>query len=167
MEVLTIVSALAFLALVLAMGCFAAERQRVYASASTVLGTLAVGCTLAVHVVQLTAVRQLWRIGARTDYRLIWPSELFAVEYLAWDLLVGLTLVLASFVFLGTRASPLARFALMTSGLLCIVGLAGPISGSMIWQNVAVLGYAILLPIAAVLVGRVFMSTPPHGSIAQ
>lgn len=40
-------------------------------------------------------------------------------------------------------------------------------SGSMIWQNVAVLGYAILLPIAAVLVARVFQSTPPHGSIAH
>ena len=73
----------------------------------------------------------------------------------------------ASFVFLGTRASRLARHALMMSGLLCLVGLAGPMSGSMIWQNVAVLGYAILLPIAAVLVARVFLSTPPHGSIAH
>jgi uncharacterized membrane protein len=167
MEVLTIVSALAFLVLVLAVRCFAEERYRVYSLASTALGTLAVGCTLAVHFVQLTAVRQLWRTGARGDYRLIWPSDLFAVEYLAWDLLIGLSLVVASFGFLELRATRPTGVVLMTSGVLCMAGFVGPISGRMIWQNIAVIGYAIVLPIAAALVARVFHATPPHGSAAN
>ena len=166
MEVLTIVSALAFLGLVLAIRCFAEEQHHVHALASTALGTLAAGCTLAVHFVQLTSVRQLWRTGATADYRLIWPSPQFAVEYLAWDLLIGLTLVVASFVFSGSRASRPAGVALMTSGVLCIAGLVGPLSGRMIWQNIAVIGYAIGLPIAAAMLARVFSATPSHSSAA-
>ena len=64
MEVLTILSALAFLGLVLAIKCFADDRHRIHALAALALGTLAAGLTMAVHFVQLTAVRQLWRAGA-------------------------------------------------------------------------------------------------------
>ena len=92
-----------------------------YSLASTALGTLAVGCTLAVHFVQLTAVRQLWSTGARGDYRLIWPSDLFAVEYLAWDLLIGLSLVLASFVF------QVVYNITMSAGLAPVKGLTLPL----------------------------------------
>jgi hypothetical protein len=163
MEVLTIISALAFLALVLAVNCFADDRHRVHAFATMVLGILAAGLTMAVHFVQLTTVRQLWRTGATADYRLVWPSPQFAVEYLAWDLLIGLALVVASSVFLGGRSSRPAGLALVSSGVLCIAGLAGPLSGRMILQNIAVVGYAIVLPLAAALVARVFRATPVHG----
>ena len=36
----------------------------------------------------------------------------------------------------------------------------------MILQNIAIVGYAIVLPLAAALVGRVFRATPVHGSAA-
>lgn len=166
MEVLTILSALAFLGLVLAIKCFADDRHRVHALAALALGTLAAGLTMAVHFVQLTAVRQLWRAGAIPDYRLIWPSPQFAVEYLAWDLLIGLALVGASPVFLGARTSRPAGLALLSSGVLCMAGVAGPLSGRMILQDIAVVGYALALPFAAALVGRVFRATPVQGSVA-
>jgi hypothetical protein len=166
MEILTILSALGFLGLVLAVKCFADDRHRIHALAALSLGTLAAGLTMAVHFVQLTAVRQLWRAEAIPDYRLIWPSPQFAVEYLAWDLLVGLALVVASSVFLGSRTSRPAGLALLGSGVLCIGGLAGPLSGRMILQSIAIVGYAIVLPLAAALVGRVFRATPVHGSVA-
>ncbi|MEA2724106.1 MAG: hypothetical protein QOH59_1877 [Gemmatimonadales bacterium] len=166
MEVLTILSALAFLGMVLAIKCFADDRHQVRALATLALGTLAAGLTMAVHFVQLTAIRQLWRAGATPDYRLIWPSPQFAVEYLAWDLLIGLALVVASPVFLGERTSRPAGLALLGSGVLCMAGLAGPLSGRMIFQNIAVVGYAIALPLAAALLVRVFRATPVYGSAA-
>src|SRR5438477_8024227 len=49
------------------------------------IGNVAVGLTMGVHFVQLTAIRQLWRAGRLVDYRLVWPSALFAVEYFVWD----------------------------------------------------------------------------------
>jgi hypothetical protein len=154
---------LAFLALVLAIKSFADDRHQVQALAALALGILAAGFTMAVHFVQLTAVRQLWRAGATADYRLVWPSPQFAVEYLAWDLLVGLAVVVASSVFLGARTSRPSGLALLSSGVLCLAGLAGPLSGRMILQNIAVVGYAIVLPFAAALVARVFRATPVHG----
>jgi hypothetical protein len=166
MEVLTILSALAFLGLVLAIKCFAEDRHRIHALATLALGTLAAGLTMAVHFVQLTAVRQLWRAGATPDYRLIWPSPQFAAEYLAWDLLIGLALVVASPVFLGDRTSRPAGVALLGSGVLCMAGLAGPLSGRMIFQSIAVVGYAIALPLAAALLVRVFRASPVYGSAA-
>jgi hypothetical protein len=81
-------------------------------------------------------------------------------------LLIGLALVVASSVFLGGRTSRPAGLALLSSGVLCIAGLAGPLSGRMILQSIAVVGYALVLPFAAALVGRVFRATPVHGSAA-
>ncbi|MBN1827295.1 MAG: hypothetical protein JW958_13635 [Candidatus Eisenbacteria bacterium] len=53
------------------------------------------------------------------------------------------------------------RRTLLIGGALCLAGGAGPISGWMLLQNVAVLGYAVALPIAAGLLARLFMSTAP------
>jgi hypothetical protein len=66
---------------------------------------------------------------------------------------IGLTLT-------GMPASRRARQALMIGGALCILGIAGPVSGRMGWQNVAVLGYAIALPAAAALTARVLRALP-------
>jgi hypothetical protein len=156
MEVLTIASALALLGLALAIASYADHDRRVHAVTSLVFAALAAGLTTAVHFVQLTAVRQLWRADAITDYRLIWPSALFAVEYLVWDLLIGLMMICGSFVFRAPGNARQAQVAMVVGGLLCVAGLAGPLSGQMILQNIGVVGYAVVLPIAAVFIARTF-----------
>lgn len=166
MEVLTIVSALSLLGLVLAIWCFADTEQRLQALAALGLGGLAAGLTIAVHFVQLTAVRQLWRAGRLVDYRLVWPSALFAVEYFVWDILVGFTMLCVAFALGGGAAAGHARRAWLIGGVLCIVGVAGPLSGQMFLQNIAVLGYAIVLPIAGALTARMFRKALPSSSAA-
>jgi len=166
MEVLTMVSALALLGLVIAIWCFADAAHRVQALAALSIGSLAVGVTMAVHFVQLTAVRQLWRAGRVGDYRLVWPSPLFAVEYFVWDILVGLTMVSAGFALGGGPLALHARRALLMGGLLCLVGTAGPLSGWMLVQNVAVLGYAVVFPVAGALTVRVFRAAQPSTGAA-
>lgn len=116
--------------------------------------------TIAVHFVQLTAIRQLWRAGIIADYRLVWPSALFALEYFAWDILVGVTLLAASFAIAAPHTAP-ARRALLIGGVLCLAGVTGPLSGRMLLQNVAVLGYAVVFPIAGALMARMFRATLP------
>jgi hypothetical protein len=166
MEVLTMVSALAFLGLVIAIWCFADAAHRLPALTALAIGTLAVGLTMAVHFVQLTAVRQLWRAGRLLDYRLVWPSTLFAIEYFAWDILVGLSMVSAGFALAGRPAAVHARRALLIGGVLCLVGATGPLSGRMFLQNVAVLGYAVVLPVAGALLTRVFRAALPSSATA-
>jgi hypothetical protein len=164
MEVLTMVSALAFLGLVIAVWCFADAARRLPALAALVIGTLAVGLTMTAHFVQLTAIRQLWRAGRLADYRLVWPSTLFAIEYFVWDILVGLSMVAAGLALAGAPAAVHARRALLIGGVLCLVGATGPLSGRMFLQNVSVLGYAVVLPVAGALTARVFRAALPYGA---
>jgi hypothetical protein len=166
MEVLTMVSALALLGLVIAIWCFADAARRVQALTALAIGSLAAVLTMAVHFVQLTAVRQLWRAGRFGDYRLVWPSPLFAVEYFVWDILVGLTMVSAGFALAGGPPAGHARRALLIGGVLCLVGTAGPLSGRMLVQNVAVLGYAVVFPVAGALTARVFRAAVPSSGAA-
>jgi hypothetical protein len=161
MEGLTIASALALVGFVLAVGCFARSARRLHALAALLFGGLGAGLTMTVHFVQLTAVRQLWRAGQLTDYRLVWPSMLFAVEYVAWDVLVGLTMVFAGLSLSPGVDTRSARRVLVLGGALCLVGTGGPLSGWMLLQNLSILGYAIVLPIAGVLSARLFYVTRP------
>ncbi len=161
MEGLTMVSALALLGLVTAIWGFAERAHRLPGILTLILGAVAASLTMAVHFVQLTAIRQLWRAGQLPDYRLVWPSTTLAVEYFAWDVLVGGTMVFASFALAGGPKSMPARRAMLIGGALCLLGLVGPGSGRMILQNIAVTGYAIFLPIACALTARIFHSAPP------
>lgn len=166
MEVLTMVSALALLGLVIAIWCFADTARRLPALTALAIGSLAMGLTMAVHFVQLTAIRQLWRAGRLVDYRLVWPSALFAVEYFVWDILVGFTLLAAGFAIAGGPAAKPARGALLIGGVLCLAGVTGPLSGRMSLQNVAVLGYAVVFPIAAALTARMFRAARSSSAAA-
>lgn len=167
MEVLTMVSALALLGLIIAIWCFADPARRVQAITALVVGGLGAGLTMAVHFVQLTAIRQLWRAGHLGEYRLVWPSALFAAEYFVWDILVGLTMVFAGFALGRGPGVRYARRAFLVGGVLCLGGAAGPFSGRMLLQNVAVLGYAVVLPIAGALAARVFSAAVPSRAAAQ
>jgi hypothetical protein len=166
MEVLTIVSALSLLGLVIAIWCFADTARRVQALATVVIGSIGAVLTAAVHFVQLTAVRQLWQAGHLVDYRLAWPSALFALEYFVWDVLVGLTMVFAAFSIAGASVTVPARRVLLLGGVLCLLGVAGPLSGRMLLQNVALLGYGVALPVAAALTARVFRAEPTSKAAA-
>jgi hypothetical protein len=161
MEGLTMVSALALLGLVTAIWGYAERAYSVHGFLTLTLGAVAASLTMAVHFVQLTAIRQLWRAGQLPDYRLVWPSANLAVEYFAWDALVGGTMILASFALAGEPGSAPARRTMLIGGALCLLGLVGPGSGRMILQNIAVAGYAIFLPVACALTARTFHSAPP------
>jgi len=148
MEILTILSALGISGWVVAEALEATPASRRFTVAALGAGVSASVLTITVHFVQLTAIRQMWRAGAVADYRLIWPSSLFAVEYVAWDFFMGLTMILLGLARRADR-SPRGGGVLLLGGCLCLLGLAGPVTGRMSLQNVAVVGYGVLLPLAA------------------
>jgi hypothetical protein len=166
MEGLTMVSALALLGLVIAIWHFADRAHRVHGLVTLTLGVVAASLTFAVHFVQLTAIRQLWRAGHVVDYRLLWPSPILAVEYFAWDVLVGATMVFTSSALAGGPKSVPARRAMLMGGVLCLVGVVGPGSGRMILQNIAVAGYALLLPVGCAFTARTFLAAAPSSDAA-
>jgi len=76
------------------------------------------------------------------------------------NLLIGLAMVCIGLALSGTPGASATIRAFVFGGALCLVGMAGPLSGWMAWQNVALLGYGIVLPVAGFLAARLFLATP-------
>jgi hypothetical protein len=149
MEFLTLLSGPPVVVL-MAVVCDRADRERrTYGLAALAFATLFAGTTTLVHFVELTATRQSGGGG------IIWPSATYAAELLAWDVFLGLALVFAAPVFAGEREGSVRR-GLLGCGLLCLVGILGPAVGNMRLQLVGVFGYAIVLPVVAFLLLRLF-----------
>lgn len=150
MEVLTLLAAFALVGLVAAIHDRAAPERKVFGVLALVFGALCAGTTSLVHFVELTAARQLGGGG------IVWPSRAYAAELLAWDVFLGLALICAAAVLQGDGPERPARRALFACGVLCLLGTVGPVVGDMRLQLVGVAGYAVVLPVAAFLLARVF-----------
>jgi hypothetical protein len=150
METLTLLAALALLAMMAAIHERAADENKTVSLIALGFMVIATGLTSAVHFVELTAVRQH---GPAT---LVWPSAAYALEVLAWDLFLGLSLGFAALTFEDNGRERLVRRGLLLCGALCLLGLAGPVMGNMRLQLVGLLGYGAVLPVVCLLLWNVF-----------
>ena len=86
----------------------------------------------------------------------MWPSAIYAIELLAWDVFLGLSLLFAAPVFQGAGLKRNIRTALVVVGVLCLAGTLGPVTGDMRFQFISVLGYGVVLPVAWLMIARYF-----------
>jgi hypothetical protein len=152
MEVLTILSALPILALFVALHAASAPERKLWATLALVVAAMFCCATMGVHVVELTAGRALARPG------LVWPSFPYAVELFAWDFLLGVALLLAAQALSPTLSARRVRTWLRATGVLCLIGLLGPLVGNMRLQLIGVAGYAVLVPVVAWMLAKWFQS---------
>lgn len=143
MEMLTIASALPVLVQFGAFHAVATPPGRIRATAALGFAVLFSLTTTGVHVFELTIGRATGRHG------LVWPSVTYAVELLAWDVLLGLALVCAATALPNDNESRRLRQWLLATGVCCLLGIIGPLVDNMRLQLIGVFGYAVLLPIAA------------------
>lgn len=148
MEILTLCSALPLVGLMAAMHADMPPARRLLSLLALVFTSLFAGITSVVHFVGLTAERQLGR-GA-----IVWPSPAYAAELLAWDLFLGIALVLSGLGFDAAGPQRGVRRALLGAGVLCLLGTIGPVVGDMRLQRLGVIGYGVVLPVACVLLVR-------------
>ena len=80
----------------------------------------------------------------------------YALELLAWDLFLGLSLLFAAPVFKGGKLEDAVRTGLNVGGTLCIAGILGPATGEMRLQFIAIVGYAGVLPTVSLLIIMLF-----------
>ena len=121
---------------------------------------LVAGLTGAVHFVGLTALRQTGMEG------IAWPSIIYAVELLAWDIFLGLSLLFAAPVFRGKGTERNIRASLTVVGALCLIGSLGPLTGDMRLQFISLLGYGVLLPVVWLMIARYFERFDKIGAAA-
>jgi len=150
MEVLTMLSALLFVLLTGAIYDAASAEQKIFGIMALTFAAMMAGITCTVHFVALTAGRQ-------SGFTVLeWPSTLYAAELLAWDVLLGLSLIFAALTFNGSRLAVAILWALIVSGALALIGTLGPIAGNMALQRPGILGYGLGLPAAALMLAIFF-----------
>ncbi|NGX15584.1 hypothetical protein [Wenzhouxiangella sp. XN24] len=150
MESLTLLSAPFIVAVMASIYETASRDRKVFGVMALVFAGIMAGLTSAVHFVTLTAGRQ-------TGFTVLeWPSTLYAVELLAWNAFLGLSLLCAALVFVGPGIRAVARWSLGVAGALSLLGTVGPIVGDMALQRIGMLGYGVGLPVAAWVLSRFF-----------
>jgi hypothetical protein len=150
MEAMTLVAGLLIVVVLAAVYGLADHDRKPLALIALSFGLIMAALTSAVHFVALTAGRQ-------TGFTVLeWPSTLYALELLAWDVFLGLALLFAAAVFVGPGVRKVARWSLAVAGALCLLGTIGPVIGDMAVQRIGVLGYGVGLPVASLAVAVVF-----------
>jgi hypothetical protein len=108
-----------------------------------------------VHFLILTISRDLpgnWE----SVFAFRWPSAAYAADILAWDVFFALSVLSASRVFRTPGVSLWTGRVLLASGVLSLLGLLGVATGDMQIRNIGILGYAVVFPVAALMMRKVF-----------
>jgi len=116
----------------------------------------AAATTSIVHFVELTVGRQLERghlSGHEPIFGFRWPAIFYAVDIVAWDIFFPLALLFAVPAFDG---EPAIQAGFATSGVLALVGLAGPVAGRIHWRGIGIFGYAVIFPATCLPLSRYF-----------
>ena len=128
------------------------------------MGVLA-GITCSLHFVVLTLSRQAEFVDQPwlpLFMSFEWPSVVYALDILAWDIFFAVAILFAAPVFSGSRLTAWIRGLMIASGVLSLAGLSGVVLGSMQWRNIGIVGYVPVFLVVVVLLAILFRRTPPQ-----
>lgn len=128
---------------------YASAEHKTYGLLALGWGLLLVGIACTMHFTTLTAMRELRQ---HNPAAVTWPSPWLAAGWFAWDTFIGLSMLFAAPVFSGPGLARAARFVMRSVGVLCLLGLLGPITGRLGLQAVGGVGYGLIYPVACLLI---------------
>jgi hypothetical protein len=167
LEVLIIVMMPAMVALMVAVHAWAPMHAKALSLISVVFMGLLAGVTCIVHFSILTLSRQPEFAGQSwlpLVLSFTWPSVVYALDILAWDVFFALSMLFAAPVFGGSRLAAWTRVLMISSGVLSLAGLSGVVAGDMQLRNIGIVGYVgVFLVVAALLAILFYRTTPQEG----
>jgi hypothetical protein len=164
LEVLIITMMPAMVALMVTVHAWAPMHAKTLSLTSLVFMGMLAGLTCSVHFVILTLSRQP-EFTAQPWLPLVlsfnWPSVVYALDILGWDVFFPLSMLFAAPVFWGTRLAAWIRVLMTASGVLALAGLSGVVVGDMQLRNIGIVGYVgVFLVVAALLAVLFYRATP-------
>lgn len=159
MELLIVIMAPLYIISMVAVHAYAPPEKKLYSLLALIFMILLAGLTSTIHFIVLTVGPQL---AATTlpwtslFFMWKWPSVAYAVDILAWDWFFALAMLFAAAVFKTGRLEKTVRLLLIVSGVLSLAGLLGVFLADMQVRNVGIIGYAVVAPVAFLLMGMVF-----------
>jgi hypothetical protein len=162
LEILIIVMMPAMVALMVAVHAWAPPHAKTLTLTSVVFMGLLAGVTSIVHFCVLTLSRQP-EFARQSWVPLVlsfnWPSVVYALDILAWDIFFPLSMLFAAPVFGGSRLAGWIRVLMIASGVLSLAGLSGVVSGDMQLRNIGIVGYLGVFLVVATLLAVLFYRT--------
>ena len=168
MEVLILVMAPVLVLLAVVIHACAPDGTTTYSMTALGWTLLLAGFTMTAHLVQLTVVRRI-DPGAIHGFGYLfnwhWPSVLYGVDIVAWDIFFALALLFAAPVF-HAAGQVAVRNGLLIAGVMCVLGIVGPAVDHIALRQIGIIGYAIVWPIVCVPLSKAFRQAgPPSGAI--
>jgi hypothetical protein len=164
LEVLIISMMPAMVALMVTVHAWAPMHAKTLSLTSLVFMGMLAGLTCSVHFVILTLSRQP-EFTAQPWLPLVlsfnWPSVVYALDILGWDVFFPLSMLFAAPVFWGSRLAAWIRVLMTASGVLALAGLSGVVVGDMQLRNIGIVGYVgVFLVVTALLAVLFYRATP-------
>jgi hypothetical protein len=157
----------AMIALMVAVHAWAPTRVKTFSLTAVVFMALLGGVTCSVHFVILTMSRQTAFAGQSwlplfLEFK--WPSIVYALDILGWDVFFPLSMLFAAPVFSGSPLALWIRWLMIVSGALALAGLSGVVFGDMRLRNIGILGYVGVFFVVAVLLVVLFYRALPRAA---
>ena len=152
MEVLILLLAPALVLFTAAIHACAPPGRKTFSLAALVFMGILASLTAAVHFSILTLSRHPSFADMGWLLSFTWPSVVYALDILAWDVFFPLAVICAAATFPGPRLAALCRWLLIASGVVALLGLAGVVAADMQLRNIGIIGYTLVFPIAAAAV---------------
>lgn len=165
MELLIVLMAPFYIISMVAIHAYALPEQKLYSLLALIFMILLAGLTSTVHFIVLTVGPPLAATGlswAPLFFSWKWPSVAYAVDILAWDWFFALAMLFAAAVFKTGRLEKTVRVLLILSGVLSLAGLFGVFLADMQVRNIGIIGYAVVAPVAFLLIGSAFGDAGKH-----
>ena len=165
LEVLIISIMPAMVALMVAVHAWAPMHAKTLSLTSVVFMGMLAGLTCSVHFVILTLSRQP-EFTAQPWLPLVlsftWPSVVYALDILGWDVFFPLSMLFAALVFQGSPLAAWIRVLMIASGVLSLAGLSGVVARDMQLRNIGIVGYVGVFLVVAALLAVLFYRTTPQ-----
>lgn len=167
MEVLILAIAPAMVVFTVGLHAWAPADRRSLTRLSVIFMSMCALVTCCVHFVVLTLSRQPAFATASWStlvFAFQWPSVVYALDILAWDIFFPLSALCAAVAIHGKGLAGLARKFLFASAALAFIGLLGIPLVNMNIRNIGIIGYVLLFPIAAVMLAIVLRREAAQGA---
>lgn len=167
LEVLILLLMPAMMALMAALHAWAPQERRALSLVALVFMGLLAGVTGGVHFSILALSRQAAFAGppwSTVVFPFRWPSVVYALDILAWDVFFPLSMFFAAPVLTGSRLADWIRRLMIASGLLALAGLSGVAAGDMQLRNIGIVGYLGVFLVVAALSAILFHRSRPRAA---
>jgi hypothetical protein len=167
MEILIIFLMPAMVVLMVAVHIWAPSQAKAFSLTAVLFMSLLAGLTCSLHFVVLTLswqpsfAAQPW-LPLFISFK--WPSVVYALDILGWDVFFALSMLFAAPVFAGSRLATWVRVTMIASGMLSFAGLSGVVFGDMQLRNIGIVGYVGVFLVVVVLIAVLFYKEMPFNS---